>query len=142
MPSKSLRTLTLLRDLAKIYFSIRFWNLHAKIQNAKVFQNTGTLVAMRSIDPSLNPRVPINQHIPNFPGHPSDVAQMNGTLPFLYLNIFLSLLINKRSTQGVNVVIFLHPLTRLFLRVLMLEQEISTQRYGRQSDSQLSKGFT
>jgi hypothetical protein len=80
--SESLQTLTLLRDLAKIYSSIRFWNLNAKIQNSKVHQLTGTLVAMRSVDSSPNPQIAINQPIPNFPGAPNGVPQMNGTLPF------------------------------------------------------------
>ena len=82
MPSKSLQTLTLLRDLTKIYSSIRFWNLNAKIQNSKVHQTTGALVAMRSIDSSPNPQVMVNQPIPNFPGTPNNVSLMNGTLPF------------------------------------------------------------
>ena len=52
------------------------------MKNGKVYHATEALVAMRSIESSPNPRVPVNQPIPNFPGTPNDVTQMTGTLPF------------------------------------------------------------
>lgn len=55
----------------------QFWNLRAEMRNAKVHSATGTLSAMRSVEPGLNPRVPANQLIPNFPATPDDVSQMN-----------------------------------------------------------------
>ena len=51
------------------------------MKNGKVYHATGALVAMRSIESSPNPRVPVNKPIPNFPGTPNDVTEMTGTLP-------------------------------------------------------------
>ena len=59
------------------------------MQNAKVLHATGGLVVMRSIEQGLNPQVPVNQAIPNFPGTPDQVSQMNGTFPLLVLLFFL-----------------------------------------------------
>ena len=80
-PSKSLRTLTSLKDLTEIYSDIRFWNLRAEMRNAKVHHATRALSAMRSVEPGPNARIPANQLIPNFPATPDDVPQMTGTLP-------------------------------------------------------------
>ena len=52
------------------------------MKNAKVYFATEALVAMRSVESSPNPQVPVNQPIPNFPSTPDDVTQMTGTLPF------------------------------------------------------------
>jgi len=54
-----------------------FWNLDAKIQNSKVHQATLALVVMRSTEKGSKPRVPVNQAIPNFPGTPRHISQMN-----------------------------------------------------------------
>ncbi|XTI95190.1 hypothetical protein V2W45_1349619 [Cenococcum geophilum] len=60
----------------------QFWNLNAKIQNSKVHNATEALVVMRSIERGPSPQVPVNQAIPNFPGNPNQISQMNGTFPF------------------------------------------------------------
>lgn len=55
----------------------QFWNLNAKMQNVGVRHATGALVVMRSIELGLNPQVQVNQPIPNFPGTPDQISQMN-----------------------------------------------------------------
>jgi hypothetical protein len=52
--------------------------------NAKVSDATGRLAPMRSVDPTPNPQVPINQAILNFPVTPDAVTQMTGILRFLF----------------------------------------------------------
>ena len=59
------------------------------IQNSKVHQATIALVVMRSLEQGPNPQVPVNQAIPNFPGTPRQITQMNGTFPLLVLHFFL-----------------------------------------------------
>jgi hypothetical protein len=46
------------------------------VENAKVNTATEALVVMRSVDPSANPKVPMNQLIPNFPATPDAVTLM------------------------------------------------------------------
>jgi hypothetical protein len=55
----------------------QFWNLNAKMHNSRVSHATGALVVMRSIQQGPNPRVPVNQPIPNFPATPDHISQMN-----------------------------------------------------------------
>ena len=52
------------------------------MRNSKVDRATAGLVVMRSLEQGPNPQVPIGQAIPNFPGTPDDITQMNGTFPF------------------------------------------------------------
>ncbi|XTI91269.1 hypothetical protein V2W45_1414983 [Cenococcum geophilum] len=66
----------------------QFWNLKAQMLNLKVNHATGALIVMRSLEQGPNPRVAINQAIPNFPGTPDQISQMNGTFPFLVLHFF------------------------------------------------------
>lgn len=56
----------------------QFWNLKAQMLNLKVNHATGALIVMRSLEQGPNPRVAINQAIPNFPGTPDQISQMNG----------------------------------------------------------------
>jgi hypothetical protein len=55
----------------------------------KVNHAAGRLVVMRSVDPSPNPQVPINQAIPNFPATPDDLSQVTGNLSFPRFLFFL-----------------------------------------------------
>jgi len=75
--------------------------LYAKIENAKVVRATGALVPMLSIDSGNNPQVPVGQPIPNFPGTPNDIYQLNGTLPLVVLS--LARRIDECSPQSSNV---------------------------------------
>jgi hypothetical protein len=58
------------------------------MHNAKVNRATGALIVMRSVELGLNPQVPINQPIPNFPLTPDQVSQMTGNSPLLVLLFF------------------------------------------------------
>jgi len=55
----------------------QFWNLDAKMQNSRVFNATGALVVMQSVERGPNPQVPIGQAIPNFPGTPDQISQIS-----------------------------------------------------------------
>ena len=51
------------------------------MDNKRVTAN-GALVVMRSVDPGLNPQVPVNQPVLNFPATPDALSQMTGILSF------------------------------------------------------------
>lgn len=61
----------------EVMMDAQFWNLNVKIQNSKAHNATLALVVMRSIERGPNPQVPVNQAIPNFPGTPDQISQMN-----------------------------------------------------------------
>jgi hypothetical protein len=56
-------------------------------EERKVNDATEALVVMHSIDQSLNPQVPINRVILNFPPTPDAVSEMTGT-PSFHASLF------------------------------------------------------
>lgn len=72
-----LNALTQSMNNMQVMMNAQYWNLDAKIQNSKVHQATGALVVMRSIEKGPSPQVPVNQAIPNFPGTPAQISEMN-----------------------------------------------------------------
>ena len=62
--------------------------MKAQMLNSGVRRATGALVVLRSVERGPNPRVPIGQPIPNFPGTPDQISEMSGTFPLLVLHFF------------------------------------------------------
>jgi hypothetical protein len=69
----------------------RDWNMNAKFENAKVYQVTGGLVAMRSVDRAPNAQVLINHPIANFPPTADGVSQLTGIIHTHYGSLFFKL---------------------------------------------------
>jgi hypothetical protein len=70
------------------------------MQNGRVNTAGAALYSMRSIEPGPNPRVSINQLIPNFPPTPDTISQMTGILPvqcFLFFSRLAELINVLRS---------------------------------------------
>ena len=98
MPSKVFTSSCFIKRSLLKFTLIRFWNQNAKMRNLKVYNATGALAVMQSIERGPNPRVPIGQPIPNFPGTPDQISQMNGTFPLLVLHFFCAHKINNNYT--------------------------------------------
>jgi hypothetical protein len=65
--------------------------MNARFENARVYQVTGGLVVMRSVDRTLNAQVPINHPIANFPLTAGGVSQMTSIIHTYYGSLFFKL---------------------------------------------------
>lgn len=65
--------------------------MRAMFENAKVYQVTGGLIAMRSINGAPNAQIPINDPIANFPLTAGGISQLTSIVHTYYGSLFFKL---------------------------------------------------
>jgi hypothetical protein len=55
----------------------RDWNINAKMENSRIYQQEGLFIALHSVNIAPNAPTTLNQPIPSFPDTPADLDQLS-----------------------------------------------------------------